>query len=260
MPGGRSSLAAITRCPSPCALASSAAPITSTPSRRRGTQNAGNSTCERSQLRQYPRRGRTSRPPWRMRTSRSRANPQRLSAPPHAGQATRPAASAGSNPSSPILATRPPRSFAHARELRTRPPGGRGDSCCGRYHAPERGATVPAGRCRTSVTLPAPVMPNSSDAQQMRRSGQANAVRPPDGDCCFAQRTSDPFAPLGPPSGPASWCASCRRQRAVRISICAGARSQRATICRHTSFSSTLGGCQRECSLKPQKNREWLAQ
>ena len=62
-PRRRASRAAIVRCQAPPALSSSAAPITSAPSRLRGTDHAGSSTCLVSHTRQYARRGRSDRTP-----------------------------------------------------------------------------------------------------------------------------------------------------------------------------------------------------
>ena len=77
-------------------MSNSAAPITSAPSRRRGSDQAGSNTCVASHERQHARRGRSDRTPSSIRTSRSRACPQAVSRPPQPGQHSRPAARSGS--------------------------------------------------------------------------------------------------------------------------------------------------------------------
>jgi hypothetical protein len=119
-------------CPIPRALASSAAPITSAPSRRRGTAHAGSSKCVVSQPWQFARLGLIEQVPSRIRTCRSRANPQRASGPSQTGQSNRPAArSASTTSGSTIIANtlNACRSPHHAHEARTtarlRPGGAR---------------------------------------------------------------------------------------------------------------------------------------
>ncbi len=97
--GARPRRVAIVRCPCPCALATNAWPITSAPSRRRGTEQASSSTCVVSHPPHRARRGRNRRTPSSIRTSRSRANPQRDSGRSHPGQHNRPAARSASSTS-----------------------------------------------------------------------------------------------------------------------------------------------------------------
>jgi hypothetical protein len=88
---GRPNAAAIRRCPTPAALAASAAPITATASARRSNNPAGSSTCVTPQPAHRARRGRTRHTPPEPRTARARACPQPASTPEHPGQTIRPA-------------------------------------------------------------------------------------------------------------------------------------------------------------------------
>lgn len=100
------------RCPSPRACSSSASPITSVASRRRGIAHAANSTCVVPQDWQHARLGLIERIPSRIRTCRSRAKPQRASGPSQAGQHSRPAArSASTTSGSAIIANTPTPAF-----------------------------------------------------------------------------------------------------------------------------------------------------
>lgn len=72
---GRPSSAAIRRCPSPAALAASAAPITATVSARRTSTNTGSSTCVARHPVHRDRRGDIHTEPSRPRTDRARARP-----------------------------------------------------------------------------------------------------------------------------------------------------------------------------------------
>jgi hypothetical protein len=65
------------RYPTPWACATSAAPITSTASRRRNKHPSGSNTCVPPQPSQRPRRGRTPCSPPDRRTRRALAHPQR---------------------------------------------------------------------------------------------------------------------------------------------------------------------------------------
>jgi hypothetical protein len=114
---GRSSRAAITRCPSPAAFASNASPITSPASASRARHHAGSSTCVALHPRHRDRRGTShtrpsgssSRPG--SRTRRLTPLPHRASTPPHDGQASSPSPSCRSTTSrSPFtVSTTPPR-------------------------------------------------------------------------------------------------------------------------------------------------------
>jgi hypothetical protein len=137
--GARPSRAAITRCPFPCALANNAWPITSAPSRRRGTEQASSSTCVVSQAPHRARRGRNRRTPSSIRTSRSRANPQRDSDRSHTGQHSRPAARSASTMSGFTVidnnSGRDPHEHAHKRS--TAPDRQEGSTRVGRTTTPE---------------------------------------------------------------------------------------------------------------------------
>lgn len=81
--------------------ASTAAPITSTASRRRNKHTSGRSTCvaPHDTARQRPRLGRSHRTPSKVRTGRRRAHPQPPRTPrPHRGHTSRPAAISASKP------------------------------------------------------------------------------------------------------------------------------------------------------------------
>lgn len=97
--GARPRRVAIVRCPCACVLATNAWPITSAPSRRRGTEQASSSTCVVSHPPHRARRGRNRRTPSSIRTSRSRANPQADSGRSQPGQHNRPAARSASRTS-----------------------------------------------------------------------------------------------------------------------------------------------------------------
>jgi hypothetical protein len=144
--GGRPRRSAIGRCPTPRALASSAAPITWAPSRRRGTQHPGSSTCVAPHPRQHARRGRTRRSPASSRTVRGRAQPHGASAPPQHGHPSCPAASAASTASElSTVATKTVTSHAHAIEPRRPLPRWEGATRVGDHDS--RPATVqPASR------------------------------------------------------------------------------------------------------------------
>jgi hypothetical protein len=84
--GGRErpSAAAIRRCPRPAALRTSAVPITSVESARRGCSAAGSRIWVAPHPQQRTRRGRTSiASPPRPRTRRRRPYPHRARVPPH---------------------------------------------------------------------------------------------------------------------------------------------------------------------------------
>ena len=94
---GTCSCAATLRCPRPAAPPSSAAPMTSALQDRRGTQQAGSSTCVRRQAAHRARPGRTqARPPPGTRTLRARALAHGRSTPPQpsCGQRSSPPATA----------------------------------------------------------------------------------------------------------------------------------------------------------------------
>jgi hypothetical protein len=141
VPSGRPSWRAITRCPSPPAASRSASPITSAPSRRRGTSHEGDSTCVVSHDPQRARRGVTHRAPSRIRTSRERANPHGDNRPEHAGHANSPAASATSTRSWVIaIESIEDRQLAHGR--RTLPDvvtARKGQLVWHTYHTPRQG-------------------------------------------------------------------------------------------------------------------------
>ena len=96
VPSGRPSCLAIGRCPAPVAARRSASPITSAPSRRRGTVHEGERTCVVSHAPQRARRGVSGRTSSGSRTSRERANPQGDNRPEQPGHASSPAANAAS--------------------------------------------------------------------------------------------------------------------------------------------------------------------
>jgi hypothetical protein len=138
------------RCPAPPAAKRSASPITSVPSRRRGTSHAGESTCVVSHARQHARRGLTDRTPSSNRTSRERANPHGESGLEQRGHASSPAVSAASTRSGVIAIAsiedrQPPH---HRRSLPAAVNGGKGRLVLQTYHnhaSPLRaGATAPS--------------------------------------------------------------------------------------------------------------------
>jgi hypothetical protein len=97
-------------------LASSASPMTSAPSRRRGTDHAGKVTCVDRHEPHNARRGLADRTPSSIRTSRSRANPQAESEPSQPGQHSRPAANSASHCSGcRVVDSTQARYFAHAQ-------------------------------------------------------------------------------------------------------------------------------------------------
>ena len=87
---------AIGRCPSPATLATIAAPITATPSRRRNSATSGSSTCVPPHPRQRARRGRKIRSPAAQRSTRARACPHGLNLPRHDGHPRTPPANSSS--------------------------------------------------------------------------------------------------------------------------------------------------------------------
>jgi len=141
VPGGRPSRRAITRCPTPKAARRSASPITSAPSRRRGTSHEGESTCVVSHAAQRARRGAIDRAPCNSRTSRERANPHGESRAEHAGHASSPAARAASTRS------RGDRDREH-RRLSTRSPSANPSRCRDDREGASRVAHLPDGRPR----------------------------------------------------------------------------------------------------------------
>jgi hypothetical protein len=146
VPGGRPRRSAIGRCPAPRALATSAAPITSAPSRRRATQHAGSSTCVTPHPRQHARRGRSRRSQSSSRTVRGRAQPHGASGPPQPGHPSRPAASAPSTASElSTVASKTVTSYTHAIEPRRPLPRWEGASRVG-DHDSRSAAAQPASR------------------------------------------------------------------------------------------------------------------
>ena len=136
VPAGRSSRRAITRCPTPPAAKRSASPITSVPSRRRGTSHPGASTCVVSHARQRVRRGLTDRTPSSSRTSRERANPHGDSGLEQRGHASSPAASAASTPCGVIAieSIEDGQPVHHRRSLPAAVNGGKGRLVLQTYH------------------------------------------------------------------------------------------------------------------------------
>jgi hypothetical protein len=97
VPAGRPRSRAIRRCPLPSTASRSASPITSAPSRRRGTSHDGNKRCVvSSHLAQRARRGVTDRASRRRRTPRERVKPHGDNRPEQPGHASCPAASTAS--------------------------------------------------------------------------------------------------------------------------------------------------------------------
>lgn len=114
--GGRPSAPAILRCPSPAALATSAATITSAASRRRGTAQAGKITWLAPQRLHHALRGRSRRSPSKLRTTRALAHPKRPSGSLHLGHATRRWASS-SSASVPSRSTSTPAPLVGSRDV-----------------------------------------------------------------------------------------------------------------------------------------------
>jgi hypothetical protein len=148
VPAGRPTSRAITRCAAPSAARRSASPITSAPSRLRGTSHEGESTCVASHGAHRARRGLTDRVSCSSRTSRERANPHGESAPEQAGHANSPAASAASTRSGVIaIESIEDRQLAHSqRTLPDAVTAGKGRVVLHVYHSArqrERPATGP---------------------------------------------------------------------------------------------------------------------
>ena len=165
VPGGRSSLAAIVRCPVPCAWP---AARSQSPTRHR----AGAARTKRAAARASARIA-GSTPTAGARAVRRVASAPALARPPPPRQ-RRLAVRAG-DPTSrqrrlqPLAdcdrRQHPNTTFLHARTRashKTREAGG-ATRVAGGYHAPKRGATAPTGRCRSSVTREGRFMPNPSD-------------------------------------------------------------------------------------------------
>jgi hypothetical protein len=93
---GRSTEAAILRCPAPPAAAVNAFPITPAVSTRLRKPTSGNNTCVDLHERQRARRGRTTTGIDSPRNLRRRANDHRARDPPQPGQGTNPAARSAS--------------------------------------------------------------------------------------------------------------------------------------------------------------------
>jgi hypothetical protein len=94
--GGTPTIVAARRWPAPVALATTAAPITSTRSRRRSSVSVPISTCVTAQPTQRLRRGRRRSSPPDQRTTRHRADPHGRSRPPQSGHPSSPATNARS--------------------------------------------------------------------------------------------------------------------------------------------------------------------
>lgn len=150
---------AIGRHPTPNALATSAAPITSTASALLASTDTDNSTCVTPQPEHRPRRGRSSTDPVSPRTTRVLAQPHPANTPGHLGHPTRPAANAASTSTteSPTVTT----------------------SASKRPHGPPDNAGKQGGRA---------VSMNSSWSRWRRRQEMTRRERP-------AQESSHPVAP-----------------------------------------------------------------
>jgi hypothetical protein len=182
---GRPSRRAIVRCPSPRALASNAAAITSAPSRRRGTMQHAMTACVRRHDRQIARRGRTRRSPSSVRRHARDRSPTEPAARRTSTRSHRQPTLSRSRPhrASPARRRRPP---GHPAASHPDPADGKGRTRVADYARPQPTPIGPRARrphrtCReTALSSSIKVSPNNALHARLRA---ARGVAGDQGEC-----------------------------------------------------------------------------